>query len=409
LGIGGTVARPRSSGTVRLSGGDFQDVGLGIHITSIAATLQAAGDTIRIERFSGMAGTGTVSAAGTIGLAGGLSAMPAIDLTLTADDARLLATDLATAMADANLSIRGPVGGIQGGRLTLGGTLTIREADIQVPEKLPPTIAVLPVRDANAPPPKPAPRADALPDITLNLTLDAPARIYIRGRGIDAELGGRVVFQGTASNPLPQGGLQLRRGTFSLVGQTLNMTDGTIDFSGAGLTDPQLKLVATSVTATLTATLTISGDVKNPKIVLSSVPDLPQDEILSQLLFNSSKASLTPFQLAEIASALASLSGIGSPIGDPLEKLRTSLGLDQLSVGSDASGGASLQAGRYIAPRVRVGASQSVSGGDTQATVQIDITKGLKLETTAGTASSAATAAGSTNGASIGLKYQFQY
>ena len=405
VGIGGTVARPRTSGTVRMSGGDFQDVSLGVHITSIAATILADGDTIRIERFTGAAGTGTVSAAGTIGLAGGLTAMPAVDLTLKANDARLLATDLATAMADADLSVRGAAGG----SLTLGGTLRVSEAEIQVPEKLPPTIAVLPVRDANAPPPKPAQPASAMPDIALNLTLDAPARVYIRGRGVDAELGGRIVFAGTAANPLPQGGLHLRRGTFAIVGQTLNMTDGTIDFSGAGLTNPQLKLVATSVTAALTATLTISGDVKNPKIVLSSVPELPQDEILSQLLFNSSKSSLTPFQLAEIASALASLSGIGSPIGDPLEKLRTSLGLDQLSVGSDSSGGASLQAGRYIAPRVRLGASQSVSGGDTQATVQIDITKGLKLETTAGTASSAATAAGSTNGASIGLKYQFQY
>ena len=409
VGIGGTVARPRAGGSLRLSGGDFQDVSVGVHITSIAGTILADGDTVRIERFTGAAGTGTVSATGTIGIGGGLTAMPAVDLTLRASNARLLATDLATAMADANLTIRGPSAGTPGGTLTLGGTLELREADIQVPEKLPPGIAVLPVRDANAPPPKPAPPAAAMPDIALNLILDAPARIYIRGRGIDAELGGRIVFAGTAANPLPRGGLQLRRGTFSIAGQSLNMTEGTIDFSGAGLTNPQLKLVATSVTAALTATLTISGDVKNPKIVLSSVPDLPQDEILSQLLFNSSKASLTPFQLAEIASALASLSGIGSPIGDPLEKLRTSLGLDQLSVGSDASGGASLQAGRYIAPRVRLGASQSVSGGDTQATVQIDITKGLKLETTAGTASSAATAAGSTNGASIGLKYQFQY
>jgi translocation and assembly module TamB len=405
VGIGGTVARPRTSGTVRMSAGDFQDVSLGVHVSSIAAMVQADGDTIRVERFSGTAGTGTVSATGTIGLAGGLTAMPAVDLTVKASDARLLATDLATAMADANLSLRGSAGG----SLTLGGTLSVRQADIQVPEKLPPTIAVLPVRDANAPPPKPGPPAAAMPAVALDLTLDAPARIYIRGRGIDAELGGRIVFSGSAAQPLPSGGLHLRRGTFSLVGQTLNMTEGTIDFSGAGLANPQLRLIATSVTAALTATLTISGDVANPKIVLSSVPDLPQDEILSQLLFNSSKSALTPFQLAEIASALASLSGIGSPIGDPLEKLRTSLGLDQLSVGSDASGGASLQAGRYIAPGVRVGASQSASGGDTQATVQIDITKGLKLETTAGTASQAATAAGSTNGASVGLKYQFQY
>jgi translocation and assembly module TamB len=163
----------------------------------------------------------------------------------------------------------------------------------------------------------------------------------------------------------------------------------------------------------MVSTLTISGSVKDPKITLSSVPDMPQDEILSQLLFNTAKSRLNPFQIAQIVAALAEISGVGPSTGDPLGGVRSALGLDQLSVGSGANGGTALQAGRYIAPGVRIGASQSATGGGSQATLQIDLAKGLKLETSAGTGPSSATPAtqtpGTTSGTGVGLTYQFDY
>ena len=71
---------------------------------------------------------------------------------------------------------------------------------------------------------------------------------------------------------------------------------------------------------------------------------------------------------------------------------------------------ATLEAGRYLAPGVYLGAKQSASGGGAQANVQIDIAKGLKLEGTAGTGgTSAVGSAGSSNGTSVGLTYQFEY
>ena len=401
LGVAGVAAQPKVNGTVRLSGGDFQDSLLGVHIAGITAAGQVDGDTIRLERLDGKAGSGTISAGGTVSIAG----TPVVDLWSRASNARVLSSDLATAVIDADLTLRGKLAATP----VLGGTVLARTAEIRVPERLPPGVAVLPVREAGASPAKPPPTA-AMPDLALNLTLDAPGQIYVRGRGLDAELGGRVSFTGTVSHPLPRGGLHLRRGTFSLAGQSLRLTEGTIDFSGGPLSDPPLQLVATSRSPSLTSTLTISGEVTNPKIMLSSVPDLPQDEILSHLLFNTAKARLSPFQLAQIAAALASIAGVGPSIGDPLAGVRSALGLDQLGLGSDASGGTALQAGRYLAPGVRVGATQSATGTGTQATVQIDLAKGLKLETTTGTGAATATGtAGASNGTSVGVTYQFEY
>jgi translocation and assembly module TamB len=266
----------------------------------------------------------------------------------------------------------------------------------------------LPVRDANAPPPPPQP-TEPPTTIALNLTIDAPQQVFIRGRGLDAELGGTITIRGTTAKPIPNGGLHLRRGTLTVAGSTLNFTEGTIDFSGAGIADPSVHFVATSTTATIVATLTVSGSAKDPKITLSSVPDMPQDEILAQLLFNTSTSKLSPFQLAEIAAALASLSGATSGF-DPLESLRNTFGLDRLSVGSNSSGSPTLEAGRYLTRGVYLGAKQSATGGGTQATVQVDIAKGLKLESTAGSGSTTATGStSSSDAASIGLTYQFEY
>jgi translocation and assembly module TamB len=398
--VTGTTAAPLVSGTAQLSKGDVTDYILGAHVNDLAATVEAVGDTIRLTQFSGKAGPGTLGGTGSISLAG---AMP-VDLHFTADNARPLSSDLLTALIDANVNVQGEVKG----DLQVGGTLHVRRADIRIPDKLPPSVAVLPVRNADAPAPPP-PEAGPQSTIALDLTLAAPQQVFIRGRGLDAELGGTIHIHGTVTKPIPDGGFQLRQGTLSIVGTTLNFSEGSIDFSGAGLTNPSIHFVATSTTASIVATLTVSGSAKDPKITLSSVPDMPQDEILSQLLFNTSTSKLSPLQLAQIAAALASLSGATSGF-DPLDRLRTTFGLDRLSVGSSSTGSPTLEAGRYLARGVYLGAKQSASGSGTQAVVQVDLAKGVKLEATAGSGSSSAT--GSTSGAdaaSVGLTYQFEY
>jgi translocation and assembly module TamB len=400
--VTGTTAAPLVQGSANLRRGSVSDYTLGAHISDLTANVQASGGTIRLTSFSGKAGPGTLGGSGTISLAG---TMP-VDLHFTANNARPLASDLITANIDANLTLEGELEG----DLQAGGTLHVRRADIRIPDELPPSIAVLQVRNANAPPPPPPPpEAPPQSTIALNLTLDAPEQVFVRGRGLDAELGGTIHINGTTAQPIPDGGLHLRRGTFTVVGTTLNFTEGTVAFSGAGISDPSIHFVATSTTASITATLTVEGTAKKPKITLSSVPDMPQDEILSQLLFNTSTAKLSPFQLAQIAAALASMSGATSGF-DPLESLRTTFGLDRLSVGTSSTGKPTLEAGRYLARGVYLGAKQSAAGGGTQATVQVDLAKGLKLETTAGSGNTSAT--GNTSGAdaaSVGLTYQFEY
>jgi len=392
--VAGTVAAPRISGTAQLAGGEVQDFGQGVHITDIAASLRAEGDTVRIASLTGKAGPGTVAVAGSVGvLAPGLP----VDLTVTMRNARPLASDRLTANLDADLTVRGQATGA----LQAGGRILIRRAEIRIPERLPATVAVLDVRRPGQRPPAPAGAASV---IGLDLTINAPRAIFVRGRGLDAELGGELRVQGSSTTPQVGGKFEMRRGVISVAGTTLTFTKGNVGFDGTGVTgkiDPTLDFAADSTVGAVTATLNIGGYASAPKITLSSVPELPQDEVLAYLLFKRSAKDLGPFQLAEIAASLASLTGVGGGVTNPLESIRKGLGLDRLSVGSGASGSTpTVEAGRYVTSGVYVGAKQGTTGAQTQATVQIDITKGLKVETDVGTG---------LGGNSVGLTYQFEY
>ena len=298
----------------------------------------------------------------------------------------------------------------------LSGRVQLTGGEINLPDNFPPEVAVLNVRRrGQAAPPPPAPQGR----MTLDLDVQTQGPIFVRGHGVDAEMGGGLRITGLSNAPVIGGGLKMVRGSYSVGGQRLDFTTGNVRFDGMGLRgriDPTLDFVAQTVSGGVTATLTISGYASAPKITLSSSPSLPQDEVVAHLLFQQSVKQLTPLQLAGIAQAAAAMGGIGGGF-NPLGTVRRTLGLDRLSVGS-ANGGANgsesqttVEAGRYVTRNVYVGVKQNLSGG-TQTQVQLDITRRLKAQATV-SADTTTTAQGSKglqdSGSSIGLSYQFDY
>ncbi|MGH7075942.1 MAG: translocation/assembly module TamB domain-containing protein [Stellaceae bacterium] len=403
--IEGTLEAPRVAGSATLAKGNFQDYVQGIHLTNIAARFDATNGVLHIAKLTGHAGQGTLAVSGTVDLT--RPTIP-IALKITAKHARPIESDILSANLNASLTLKGNALGSS----ALAGTIFINRANITVPDKFPTEVAVLKVRrPGEAPPPK---RAVPPFNPRLAITLDAPQQVFVRGHGVDAELGGKIEIAGTARNPKITGALSLRRGTFDLVGQTLNFTSGSVTFDQASLKrkiDPAIHFVAQSSANNVTATLTVAGYANAPEVTLTSSPQLPADQIMAQLLFGQNVTRLSPLQLASVAQGVASLGGIGGS-GGTLSKIRKTLGLDRLSVGSDTKGtGAAIEAGRYVTRGVYVGAKQGISGG-TQAQVQIDITKHLKAQTTLGYGNGApVTGITPQNdpGSSVGLTYQFEY
>jgi translocation and assembly module TamB len=220
-----------------------------------------------------------------------------------------------------------------------------------------------------------------------------------------------VKIGGTAAAPAPNGTLNLRRGTLDLLGRQLTFQKGTIAFAPGSLM-PQLDLTAQATASSTTITINVQGSPADPKVTFTSVPELPQDEVLARLLFNRSTSNLSPFEIAQIAAAVAQLTGVGGGAANPLDKVRSLLGLDRLGVtsGTQQSGttggqtggqqGPTVEAGRYVAPGVFLGVRQGTQGGQTGVGVQVEITPRLKLE--------GQTATGPA-GDRLGLSYEFEY
>jgi len=270
-------------------------------------------------------------------------------------------------------------------------------------------------RRGQPPPPPPKAQSRTLLDVDVRVT----GRIFVRGQGVDADMGGGVHVGGTSTNPVITGEFEMNRGNYSLAGQTLDFTTGRVRFDGVGVRgrlDPTLDFLAQTVSGGVTANLAVGGYASAPKITLSSTPQLPQDEVIAHLLFQQSVKQLTPLQLASIAQAVASIGGVGGGF-NPLGVVRRNLGLDRLAVGSVNAGvpgsqsQTTVEAGRYVMRNVYVGVKQNLSGG-TQTQVQVDITRRLKAQATVATGTSAATVQGNSlqsNESSVGLSYQFEY
>jgi len=413
--IKGTLAQPDAQGSIEISHADLQDYPRGLHLTNISGTLLANGDRLQLQQLEAHAGPGTISVSGSLGLGTGLP----LSLKVEARNARPLASDLITANVDMDLTVSGPLRQ----KLDVAGKLNLNRANLTIPNALPPSVAVLDVRRSGEPPQPPRPSSLI---INLDIAVDAPRAVFVGGRGVNAELGGALHVGGTGEEPAISGGFDMRNGTINLAGSTLTFTSGRVSFNGTGLKkkiDPTLDFTATNVSNGVTYMLNVGGYADAPMITLSSTPEQPQDQILSRLLFGADPAQLSTLQVAQIATALATMSGVGGG-RNPLTAVQRKLRLDRLAISSSTTGsptaagpsaqgtntGATIEAGRYVSSRVYVGAKQFTTG-TTQAQVQVDLTKSLKIQTTVGTGGGTVQGETPQNdpGSSIGLSYQFEY
>ncbi|TBA24237.1 filamentous hemagglutinin adherence factor [Rhizobium ruizarguesonis] len=382
LQIGGTAAAPVINGTVSTNGAKLVDVRRNLAINNLMATVTFNGSQAVISRLNGsLGGGGTISASGTIGIqpAGGFPT----DISIKLDKAVYVDGTLVVSTVNGTVGLRGPIT-----NATLSGKLRLDKTSITVPEKLPTSLREIDIRHKNAPRAvlaqlrddgerKPGEKSSV---ITLDLEIDAPSHIFVRGRGIDAELGGLVTIRGTAAAPIVTGGFTMRRGRMTILNRRLDFSDKSrITFAG-DLT-PALDMEATSASGSTTLTVDVAGLATDPAITFSSSPQLPQDEVLAQLIFGQSMSKLSPVQIAQLADAVSQLAGNRST--SLFEGLRNQLGVDDFDVSTDSKGQTSVSVGRYLNDRTYFELQQGGSAG-AKAVINLDVGRGVKLRGGAG-------------------------
>jgi translocation and assembly module TamB len=390
LSANGAVAQPILAGKVVISDGKYENQRYGTRLNQLALVLEGEGSKLRLVSLSAHTpGGGTLSGAGDLDFAG---EMP-VTISIKMDKARMINAPIGTAVTDGALQIKGTMKN----DLALTGQVKIVKAEIRIPDQLPVDVEEIQVKEINLPPARQAEvdaAAEAPPPKTikigLDLAVDAPEQVFVRGRGLDAEMGGALKITGTADLPIITGALKLRRGDFDLLSRRLDFNKGIVTFSGGERIDPVLDFAATSKLPEADVTITVTGTATHPVIALTSSPALPQDEILAQLLFGKPSGALSPFEAVQLAQAMAQLTGIQSGPG-VLDKIRKGLGLDRLDLEAGeggASSAPSLSAGRYVSRGVFVGAKQGATPGSSAATVEIELTPNVKVETDVGADSS---------------------
>lgn len=324
--VSGTLAEPLVRGSLSSDTLRMRSALTGTDVRGISARGRFSGSLLRLTRFAGKTPNGgTVSGSGTVDLAGVGARGPKIDLRMAAKDAKILnRRDMAATVTGPLRIVSDGNGGTIAGRLKvdnanwrLGNAAGVREL---------PDIAT---REINTPPDI-APARVRSKQWRYMIDAKSSSRLFVRGMGMDSEWGADIKLRGTTSDPRIGGRAQVVRGTYEFAGTRFDLARGRISFDLDVPPDPRLDILAETDLDGLEVRVAVKGSAAKPEITFTSTPALPEEELLARLLFGGSIADLSATDALQLGSALASLRGGGGM--DPINKLRSAVGLDRLRI-----------------------------------------------------------------------------
>lgn len=399
----GRVERPSLQGVVRGRNLTYANATYGTRITDMALQGRFTGERLQIDQLTGRAGSGTVNGSGFVSLAAASGYPANFDLTL--DNARLADSEALRVTATGNVRLlkaanQSPV---LTGTVRLPATRyqIVRQGSAQVPELT--GVRFKPPRGrprvtGDAPPPS---AAASFGDVRLDLAIVAPDELYVSGMGLESEWRADMRVTGTSQNPRVSGDIELVRGTLGFAGRSFELQEGRVTFNGGGASDAMVAMRATETIEDVDVTVNVAGAALDPRITFSSSPGLPQDEIVSRILFGNSVGQLSAIQAVQLAASLNTLRGSGGGGLNPLGKLRQVAGVDRLRIlgPDDTSGrGTALAAGKYIGDDIYL---EVVTDARGFTATQLEVTLSRSL--------SILSQAGGSNSTNVNVRYRKTY
>jgi translocation and assembly module TamB len=370
----GTLDNPQIRGSLQTDKARIESAVTGMVIDNVQASGRFGGSSLVIDRFAGTTkGRGTVAGHGRfdLGAAGGFG----MDLAIDAEAAQLLDRDDIKAQVTGPLTIRaaGGTGSISGNVRLVGGNFRLGAVTASA------EVARLPVREINLPADE-RPEPKRLAPWKLDLVVQSRNGLKVTGLGINSEWGANLKVGGTVTEPRITGRADLFRGTYDFAGRRFDLVRGEIRFLGESPINPVLDITAAGGVQGVDATIRVTGRGERPEIAFTSTPALPEDELLSRLLFGTSITNLSAPEALQLAAAVASLNGGGGGL-DPINRVRAATGLDRLRIvpaDITTGQGTALAAGKYFGRRVYVEVVTDARGYSAT-TVEFQITRWLAL------------------------------
>ncbi|PRY91673.1 translocation/assembly module TamB domain-containing protein [Donghicola tyrosinivorans] len=377
LAIRGPAGLDAVSGSVRVADGLFSEPLVGISLKEINGAVAMSGGRATVDMSARGSEGGKLNVAGDANLSGNIP----VDITVVLDALVFRDAGLYEATTSGEITLKGPATG----GASIGGEINIAKAELRIPETgagaggaipeiehIAPSAAVQTTRS----------RAGLIVDdsgqgaktigFPIDLVIKAPQRVFIRGRGLDAELGGQMRLRGATDDIIPSGRFDLVRGRLTLLGQRFEFDEGYVVLEGA--LNPAIHLVVETQQGEITTFIIVSGAASAPEVTFSSSPELPEDEVLAQLLFGRDMSRLSAFQALQLANAVATLAGKGGK--GVISRLREGFALDDLDVTTDDQGNAAVRAGKYISDNVYTDVTVGAAG-KTELNLNIDVSPSI--------------------------------
>ena len=345
--VGGRATDPQIRGSLKTQNGRLESPVTGMVISNLNAEARFSGPQLIFTRLGGSAGAqGSIEGRGSVTFSGGKTLL---DLSFNAVRAQLLNRDDISATVTGPVTIRS-----DGSGGTIAGDLKLDSGRFRLGRASSASIPQLRVRDTGLPPEEVIETTDLQP-WRLDLKV-AGGGLRVDGLGLNSRWTTRLEIGGQADSPRFTGRADLVQGNYDFAGRNFRLDRGIIRFNGESPPNPLLDIHAQAQVQGLDAGVSVKGTGLRPEITFTSRPPLPQDELLSRILFGTSITNLSAPEALQLASAVAALqSGSGSL--DPINALRKAIGLDRLRiVTADVATGqkTAIGAGKYITRKLFV-------------------------------------------------------
>ncbi|WP_163931562.1 translocation/assembly module TamB domain-containing protein [Paraferrimonas sp. SM1919] len=215
-------------------------------------------------------------------------------------------------------------------------------------------------------------------DVNINVGPD----IKIEGFGLNGELLGKLTYRQEQSNvPLLFGDIRVAKGNYQILGQTLNIPRGEIQFSGP-LELPSLNIEASKkiLKSDIIVGVRISGTPQTPNVIFFSDPAMEQAEILSYIVngrgLNANKSDNS--MLAGAALSFGQQSSLMSGIGNTASQLVESIGFSNVELDSNDDGRVAVSG--YIGENLMVKYGMGVFKSENQLSARYFLLKNWYLE-----------------------------
>lgn len=375
--LSGSLNKPRINGSLALLNGIYINSLSQTSIENAEIELSFDEKSITINKAKATDGhKGRLNINGNIALADGDNGL--IDITLNLHKASLVRREDIEGDATGSIQLTGDFK-----QILVKGDIDVSPFQIMldlIPTDSIPEIEVSLKEDSN----KPRKNKINIPPIALKINVGVEHQAYIRGRGLDAELKGKLTLSGTSSKPSYNGQFNVVRGTFELFAKTFKLEEGDVLFSNDAVS---LFVQGRHKGKDITFIASLSGILDDLKIALRTEPSLPEDEALARLLFGKSVRNITPIQAIQLASAIQTLRGEGGGF-DPLGKARELFRVDNISVESQETttgNGVAVGVGKYITEGVYVELARTPDPSQPwKGSVEVELTPNINLETTSG-------------------------